>query len=107
MEENHPNLSDSRTNSNSPGSKPRNPALPFFAGAVALVAMLGIYSIYVALHEPDRQETIVLGQTKMAAGSPAALRILVRDRVSGKPISGALVELSLRNKSANIKLGAF
>jgi hypothetical protein len=74
------------------------------SGVLAVVA----YSIYVSAHEPDRQETVVLGQTKIAAGSPAGLRIVVRDRVSGVPLNGARVELSLLGKGAPpIKLGAF
>lgn len=72
-------------------------------GAVGLAG----YSVYVALHEPDPQETVVLGQTKLAAGSPAGLRILVRNRVSGKPIRDAQVVLSLRSKLSVVKLGTF
>ncbi|MGO8925353.1 MAG: MG2 domain-containing protein [Limisphaerales bacterium] len=59
------------------------------------------------MHEPDPQETVVLGQTKLAAGSPTALRILVRNRVSGKPVKGAEVELGLRSKARIVKLGTF
>ncbi len=74
------------------------------SGVLAVVA----YSIYVSVHEPDRQETVVLGQTKIAAGSPAGLRMVVRDRVSGVPVKGARVELSLLGKAAPpVKLGGF
>jgi len=42
---------------------------------------------HVSVHEPDRQENRRPGQTKIA-GKPAALRIVVRDRVSGMPVKG-------------------
>jgi hypothetical protein len=79
------------------------------AGMVLMFA-LGItaYSIYVAVHEPDPQETVVLGQTQIASGSPAGLRILIRHRASGQPVNGARVELSLASKTAGtIPLGHF
>ena len=63
------------------------------------VAGVAGYSLYVAIHEPDPQETVILGQTKLAAGSPAGLRILVRNRVSGKPVGDASVEISLSGKA--------
>ena len=86
----------------------RNPIMRIAVGIIlTFVLAVAAYSIYVAVHEPDPQETVVLGQTKLAAGSPAALRILVRNRVSGKPIKGAEVELSLRSKATNVKLGSF
>jgi hypothetical protein len=66
------------------------------------------YSIYVAVHQPDPQETILLGQTKIAAGNPAALHISVRNRITGKPIERAIVEFSLVGTTAGtIKLGTF
>ena len=69
---------------------------------------LGIYSIYVATYTPDPQETVILGQTKIAAGSPAALRVLVRNRVTGRPVTGAQVELTLEGKPhVFVKLGSF
>src|SRR5450756_227556 len=65
-------------------------------------------TIYMAGYESDPQETVILGQTKVAAGSPAAFRVLVRNRVTGKPINGAQVELNLQAKpKAPIKLGSF
>jgi type II secretory pathway pseudopilin PulG len=70
-----------------------------------LIVGITAYSIYVASHEPDPQETLVLGQTKIASGSPASLRILVRNRVSGKPIKNARIELNLVSKGVGtIKL---
>ena len=75
---------------------------------LSVVLAVAGYSIYVAVHEPDPQETVVLGQTKIASGSPAALRVLVRNRVSGRPVKGATVALSLSGKAAApVKLGTF
>ena len=75
---------------------------------LSLVAAIGGYSIYVAVHEPDPQETVILGQTKLAAGSPAGVRIVVRNRVSGKPVRGAKVEVALRGKAnGTIRLGTY
>ena len=112
MEQNY----DVRTSSTIPHSAvsdtrpapPGNEALRLALGAVLTFAMaVAAYSVYIAVHEPDPQETVVLGQTKFAAASPAALRILVRNRVSGKPVQGAEVELSLRSPARTVKLGAF
>ncbi len=89
-------------------ARPLNPIMRLTVGVILMfVLAVAAYSIYVAEHEPDPQETVVLGQTKLAAGSPAALRILVRNCVSGKPVNGAVVELSLRGKDLTVKLGAF
>src|SRR5690242_1199594 len=72
------------------------------------VAGVAGYSLYVAIHEPDPQETVILGQTKLAAGSPAALRILVRNRVSGEAVRDASVEINLSGKAqATIHLGSY
>ena len=78
-------------------------------GLIALLAIgLVAYSIYVAVHEPDPQETIILGQKTLAAASPAALRILVRHRVSRAPVRGAQVALNLDGKSSGrVELGSF
>src|SRR6266567_4937368 len=82
-------------------TRPHNPIVICAVGIVLLlVAAVAAYSIYIAVHEPDPQETVILGQTKIASGSPAGLRILVRNRTSGKPIRGAKVELSLLGKTA-------
>ena len=75
---------------------------------VAAVLAVGGYSIYVAVHEPDPQETILLGQTRIAAGCPAAFRILVRNRVSLAPVHGAEVSLDLLdNAGKTTRLGRF
>jgi type II secretory pathway pseudopilin PulG/5-hydroxyisourate hydrolase-like protein (transthyretin family) len=111
MNQNHKNNWSVARNSSVPSYKkaqPRKSIIRIAVGViVAFVLAVGAYSIYVAVHQPDPQETVVLGQTKIAAGSPAALRILVRNRVSGKPVEGAEVELSLRSKATTIKLGTF
>jgi len=75
--------------------------------AGCFILVVAAYSIYVALHEPDPQETVLLGQTKFAADSPASLRVVVRNRVSGRPIRGAEVVMRLRNRAATIELGRF
>ena len=108
---NEPNQPDSNPNQNhkDPQRRTRHPFIKSVAVllAAAVLAVAG-YSIYVAVHEPDPQETVVLGQTKIASGTSAAIRILVRNRVSDKPVAGAAVELSLQSKTAGtIKLGLF
>ena len=84
-------------------------AIKVIAGLLmAVVLAIGGYSIYVAVHEPDPQETILLGQTKIAGKSPAAFRIIIRNRISGQPIKGAEVVLGLFPKNGEaIKLGTF
>jgi alpha-2-macroglobulin-like protein len=97
-------------NDSSPKAHRRQNALFWIVTGLVASGVLAVvvYSIYVGVHEPDRQETVVFGQTKMVEGSPAGLRIVVRDRISGTPIKGARVELSLLGKNASsIKLGNF
>lgn len=90
-------------------AKTKRPVLKTIAAFILVAAMaIGVYSIYVAVHEPDPQETIFLGQTQIAAGCPAGIRLLVRNRVSGQPIRGASVEIALSSKaSGTVKLGSF
>ena len=88
---------------------PRNPLIKI-AMLMALLAAVSVvaYSIYIAVHEPDPQETVILGQTKMAAGSPTGVRILVRNRQTGRPVQGAKVVLTLSGKTNGIvQLGSF
>ena len=73
---------------------------------VFLLAGFITYSVLVAVSEPDPQETIVLGQTRLASGSPAAVRVLVRNRLTGNPIRGAKIRLALAGKST-VRLGEF
>ena len=103
---------DPQNSSTSPAPAPPRPRNPIVRSGIGIILVLVValtpYSIYVAVHEPDPQETVILGQTKIASGSPTGLRILVRNRVSGKPIRGAKVELSLLDKTARtVKLGTF
>ena len=96
-------------NSASPSKPARNPltqtAVLF---VLALVVAVTAYSFYVAVHEPDPQETVILGQTHLAAGSPAGFRIVVRKRVSGAPVSGAKVEVGLLGKmNEAVRLGTY
>lgn len=90
-------------------ARPRKAIFRWAAGTILLsVLAVAAYSIYVAVHEPDSQETVVLGQTKIASGSPAGLRVLVRNRASEKPVQGAKLELSLQGKTnGTIRLGTF
>ena len=75
--------------------------------SLAILAITG-YSIFVACEVPDPQETIILGQSTLASGSPASLRILVRNRINQRPVSGAAVELNLVATNGAIKkLGNF
>jgi len=87
----------------------RNPIAKSVAGLILLlIAGVTAYSIYVAVHTPDPQETVILGQEKIASGSSAGLRILVRNRISGKGIQGARLELSLLGRKIRaVKLGTF
>ena len=49
--------------------RPCNPIVRSAIGIVLLlVAAVATYSIYVAVHEPDPQETVILGQTQIASG---------------------------------------
>ena len=104
MNANPQNTSTSPTSAHS-----RNPIVRSVVGFILfLVVALTAYSIYMALYEPDPQETVILGQTKIASGSRTGLRVLVRNRLSGRPVRGTRVELSLRGKTAGIvKLGTF
>src|SRR6476620_2252069 len=98
-----------------PQSNPSLPARPrsrivrnIVAAVLLSLAAIAVYSIYVAVHTPDPQETVILGQEKIASGSSAGLRIFVRNRISGKGIQGARLELSLLGKKTRaVKLGSF
>jgi len=88
---------------------PRNAVLKIALRAALLAAVSVVaYSIYIAVHEPDPQETVILGQTKLAAGSPAGVRVLVRNRQTGRPVPGAKVALTLSGKTNGvIQIGNF
>jgi len=100
-----------QTTASSPATPahPRNPIIKIaiLMGLLAAVSVV-VYSIYIAVHEPDPQETVILGQTKMVAGSPTGVRILVRNRQTGRPIQGAMIVLTLSGKTNGlIQLGSF
>jgi hypothetical protein len=51
-------------------------------------------------HLPDhlsQHETLVLGQNQLVPGSPAAMRVVVRDSRDGTPLADAKVEVKLRS----------
>ena len=62
---------------------------PLVAGLLSLIAVstlaMAAYSVHVAVRKADPQETVVLGQTRLATGSPAGLRILVRELPNTAP----------------------
>jgi hypothetical protein len=90
-------------------SNSRNPITRTVLGVLLLLIVgMAVYSVYVAVHEPDPQETVILGQAKIALGSSTGLRVLVRNRVSEKPIQHAELALKLLSKSPGVvKLGNF
>jgi 5-hydroxyisourate hydrolase-like protein (transthyretin family) len=107
---NNPNPENTTSRQSSAAAPTRKSRVMKTIAAALVAAVLGVggYSLYVAVHEPDPQETILLGQTQIAAGSPAAFRIVVRNRVSTAPVKGAEVALSLLDAGGKtIKLGAF
>lgn len=72
------------------------------------LAALALYSLHVAFSAPDRQETVLFGQTRIAADGPFALRVLVRDSANRQLIAGADVKLSLEDAEGfSHPLGAF
>jgi hypothetical protein len=80
---------------------------PAWLGAAAIVIAVTLFFTYVARYEPDRQETIVLGQSSLFADSTAAFRILVRDRVRSTPIAGAQVQVGIEGTGRREELGRF
>ncbi|MDW8069413.1 MAG: MG2 domain-containing protein [Anaerolineae bacterium] len=71
---------------------------PVLHVALALLILFFGAATYRAATLPqraDQQETIVLGQEKLAPGSRAALRVLVRSTADGDPIPGADVTVRL------------
>lgn len=71
---------------------------PILHVALALLILIFGVATYRAATLPgraDQQETVVLGQEKLAPGSRAALRVLVRSAEDGTPIPGADVTVRL------------
>lgn len=107
-----PKSQDGSAMNENPSPEKQSPRSTLLKNSFALLALFVLavigYSIYVAIHEPDPQETVILGQRTLASASPAGLRILVRHRVSHAPVRNAEVVLSLSAKStAPVKLGSF
>ncbi|EEF57983.1 MG2 domain-containing protein [Pedosphaera parvula] len=100
---------DPKHSSSPHGAPNRKPIGSLLAkGLILAILAVTVYSIYVAVHEPDPQETVFLGQTKLASASPAAFRILVRHRATGSPVQNAKVGLNLSSKfHSTINLGTF
>ena len=84
----------------------------FFRRIFLLIGILAFvvltYSISISLRKADEQETVLIGQNQIASACDSAFRILVRNRITGKPVEGASVELQLSGTtSGKIKLGVF
>ncbi len=73
-----------------------SPALHVALALLVLIFGAATYRAATLPQRIDRQETIVLGQEKLAPGSRAALRVLVRSATDGEPIPGATVTVRLR-----------
>ncbi|MBI5366258.1 MAG: hypothetical protein HZA54_04410, partial [Planctomycetes bacterium] len=73
------------------------------ACAATLLVLLGIEG-YVNSRRPPPQDTLVLGESEWLAGGPAALRVLVRDRRTLRPVAAARVAVTLE-RSAGSGLG--
>lgn len=76
------------------------------AAAVILIAA-AVFFTWVARHNPDPQQTIVLGQSSLFADSAAAFRILVRDHARSAPIPGAQVQVAIARRGTRENLGQF
>jgi 5-hydroxyisourate hydrolase-like protein (transthyretin family) len=67
--------------------------------AIILAVVLGFAALYFVATIPERlddQQTMVLGRTRFAPGSEAAVRVVVRDFASAQPVPGAQVKVSMR-----------
>lgn len=74
-------------------------ARPLGQVAIPLVALFFVVVTFNAARLPGQagaQELLVLGQDTFAPGSTAAVRVVVRDNVSGQPVANAHVGVSLR-----------
>ena len=66
--------------------------------ALALLVLLFSLNLAPLLTAPPpvaAQETLVLGQNRLAPGSAAALRVIVRDRATATPVPGAEIAVSI------------
>lgn len=78
-------------------SRKKKIALFVVVGLVATLALLCGTTIYIVRlpRTVSDQETIVLGQTRFAPGSRAAMRIAVRDTHDNSPVADATIAVSL------------
>ncbi|HNT75649.1 MAG TPA: alpha-2-macroglobulin family protein [Anaerolineae bacterium] len=72
-----------------------------FGIVVAVMALIGGFIGLIVYYDnlPDhlsQHETLVLGQNQLVPGSPAAMRVVVRDSRDGAPLADAKVEVKLR-----------
>jgi len=80
----------------------------FWMGIVLLVAGFTGYSIYMGYwYSPDPQNTVLLGQSALYADSPAAVRVLITDQRTGKPLKGAKVRITIKGNGGAADLGSF
>ncbi|MHC4694321.1 MAG: MG2 domain-containing protein, partial [Planctomycetota bacterium] len=77
----------------------------FVSGGVAVGLFL--FSMYVAQYEADPQDTLILGQASLYSESCAALRVLVQNHATGRPIKNAAVQLAIKGKGLKRNLGRF
>ena len=64
-------------------------------GLVVLAIAASVYTATAAGQVSD-QETLVLGQTEFSPGTPAALRVVVRDFKTTKPVANAVVAVKMQ-----------
>ena len=72
-------------------------------GAVGLALVI----LYMALHQPNAQDTVLLSQSAFYADSPASVRVLVRNGRTMEPLEGARARLALQGEGAEADLGEF
>jgi len=80
----------------------RRIAFPLAILIIVVSLLAGVAAVWYARTLPDRggaQQTMLLGQSRLAPGSAAGLRVLVRELNSEQPIANAQVQVSLRPKS--------
>jgi hypothetical protein len=77
---------------------------------IILLIPLSIAAIRFVATMPQRvddQQTVVLGQTRFAPGSETAVRVVVRDFASARPVQGAQVRVSMRPKEGGQAITLF
>ena len=96
-----------------------SPARPFvhrrwlttaFQVSIVLVVIVGFAVLWWIDTLPERlddQQTIVVGPTRFAPDSHAAVRVVVQDFGAGRPISGARVKVSLKPASGGGAVSLF